>query len=179
VRPPPARRADTVVAKLLPASSGTADQNKPLAAKMAIGKTPAAIALTEPGGGSDMQAMRTTTRHVGEQYLIRSGSKALRSKARYSQLIALMCKPTLPPQPARTWPTSCLSKRGPGFLLSRDLPKLAIKQARACLARYIGPAGNALMLRALAPGPASAAGHNCNDHRRERGYSASGVKRVL
>jgi hypothetical protein len=51
-----------------------------------------------------MQAMRTTTRHVGEQYLIRNGSKALRSKARYSQL----GKPTLPPQPSRTWPTSCL-----------------------------------------------------------------------
>ena len=51
----------TVVAKLLVAY-GTREQQDQYLPKMATGEVRATMALTEPGGGSDLQAMRTVAR---------------------------------------------------------------------------------------------------------------------
>ena len=51
----------TVVAKLL-ARFGTEEQKERYLPRMATGEVRATMALTEPGGGSDLQAMRTTAR---------------------------------------------------------------------------------------------------------------------
>jgi alkylation response protein AidB-like acyl-CoA dehydrogenase len=120
----------TVVAKLLLAY-GTAEQKNRYLPKMATGEIRATMALTESGGGSDLQAMRTTARRVGEHYLI-NGSKTWISNARYSQLIALMCKTDPFAQPAHTGVSILLVEKGPGFILSRDLPKLGYKGVESC-----------------------------------------------
>ncbi len=54
----------TVVAKLL-LHFGTEEQKRRYLPKMATGEIRATMALTEPGGGSDLQAMRTTARRDG------------------------------------------------------------------------------------------------------------------
>ena len=54
----------TVVAKLI-ATFGRPEQKDAYLPKMATGQVRAAMALTEPGGGSDLQAMRTTARLDG------------------------------------------------------------------------------------------------------------------
>ena len=51
----------TVVAKLI-SEYGTDEQKDRYLAPMATGELRATMALTEPGGGSDLQAMRTTAR---------------------------------------------------------------------------------------------------------------------
>src|SRR3954463_14743069 len=51
----------TVVAKLL-LRCGTEEQKRRYLPKMATGEIRATMALTEPGGGSDLQAMRTVAR---------------------------------------------------------------------------------------------------------------------
>ena len=57
----------TVVAKLL-LSFGTDEQKQRYLPKMATGEIRATMALTEPGGGSDLQAMTTVARPHGDGY---------------------------------------------------------------------------------------------------------------
>src|ERR1700741_3001618 len=63
----------TVVAKLL-VTYGTPDQQDAWLPKMATGEIRATMALTEPGGGSDLQAMRTAARPAGDGYVV-NGAK--------------------------------------------------------------------------------------------------------
>ena len=84
----------TVVAKLL-LTFGTAEQQDRYLPTMATGEIRATMALTEPGGGSDLQAMKTIARRgkgdgeAGGGYVV-NGSKTWISNARRSGLIALL-----------------------------------------------------------------------------------------
>ena len=120
----------TVVAKLLLAF-GTDDQKNRYLPAMATGEIRATMALTEPGGGSDLQAMRTIARRDGDEYVI-DGSKTWISNARRSQLVALLCRTDPEAQPAHRGISILLVEKGPGFEVSRDLPKLGYKGVEAC-----------------------------------------------
>ncbi|HEY7261358.1 MAG TPA: acyl-CoA dehydrogenase family protein [Trebonia sp.] len=120
----------TVVAKLLVAY-GTREQQDAWLPAMATGEIRAAMALTEPGGGSDLQAMRTTARRDGDHYVV-NGSKMWITNARRSQLIALLCKTDPDARPAHKGISILLVQHGPGFSISRDLPKLGYKGLESC-----------------------------------------------
>jgi alkylation response protein AidB-like acyl-CoA dehydrogenase len=120
----------TVVAKLL-LTFGTAEQKDTWLPRMATGEIRATMALTEPGGGSDLQAMRTTARREGEQYVV-NGSKTWITNARRSQLVALMCKTDPAAEPAHKGISILLAEHGPGFTVSKDLPKLGYKGVESC-----------------------------------------------
>jgi alkylation response protein AidB-like acyl-CoA dehydrogenase len=89
------------------------------------------MALTEPGGGSDLQAMRTTARRDGDHYVV-NGTKTWITNARRSQLIALLCKTDPAATPAHKGVSILLAEHGPGFAVSRDLPKLGYKGIESC-----------------------------------------------
>src|SRR5260370_30467867 len=91
----------TVVSKLLLAF-GTDEQKRRYLPRMATGEVRAAMALTEPGGGSDLQAMTTIARREGDGYRV-NGAKTWITNARRSQLIALLCQtdPNATPRPRR------------------------------------------------------------------------------
>src|SRR5882724_12010041 len=80
----------TVVAKLL-LDYGTDEQKERYLPRMATGEIRATMALTEPGGGSDLQAMTTTAKRDGGDYVL-NGTKTWITNARRSGLIALLCK---------------------------------------------------------------------------------------
>ena len=120
----------TVVAKLLLAF-GTQEQKDRYLPKMATGELRATMALTEPGGGSDLQAMRTTARKERNDYVV-NGSKTWISNARRSDLTALLCKTDPAATPAHRGVSILLVEKGPGFTVSRDLPKLGYKGIEAC-----------------------------------------------
>ncbi len=120
----------SVVAKLL-ADFGTPAQQERYLPAMATGQVRATMALTEPGGGSDLQAMRTVAVPDGEEYVIR-GTKTWISNARHSELIALMCKTDPAASPTSNGISILLVEKGPGFTLSRDLPKLGYKGVESC-----------------------------------------------
>jgi len=120
----------TVVAKLL-LHYGTPEQQQRYLPRMATGQIRAAMALTEPGGGSDLQAMRTIARRDGDRYVI-SGTKTWISNARHSQLVALLCKTDPAAQPPHSGISIILAEPGPGFVVSRDLPKLGYKGVESC-----------------------------------------------
>jgi alkylation response protein AidB-like acyl-CoA dehydrogenase len=120
----------TVVAKLLGAF-GTEEQKQRYLPTMATGEIRATMALTEPGGGSDLQAMTTTARRDGGDLVI-NGAKTWISNARRSQLIALLCKTDPEARPRHRGISVVLVEPGPGLTVSRDLPKLGYKGVESC-----------------------------------------------
>lgn len=121
----------TVVAKLLE-DFGTEDQKQTYLPAMATGELRATMALTEPGGGSDLQNMACVARSDGDEWVI-TGSKTWISNARRSGLIALLCK-TDPQASPRHTGISVLLVASPteGLTISRDLPKLGYKGVESC-----------------------------------------------
>ena len=120
----------TVVAKIL-VTYGTPEQKDAWLPKMATGEIRATMALTEPGGGSDLQAMRTTARRDGDEYVV-NGAKTWITNARRSQLVALLCKTDPAATPAHKGISIVLAEHGPGFAVSRDLGKLGYKGVESC-----------------------------------------------
>ncbi|WP_439945532.1 acyl-CoA dehydrogenase family protein [Streptomyces sp. BBFR109] len=120
----------TVVAKLL-VHFGTEEQKRRYLPQMATGAMRATMALTEPGGGSDLQAMRTVARKDGDEYVV-NGSKTWITNSRRAGLIALMCKTDPTASPAHKGISILLAEHGPGLTVSRDLPKLGYKGVESC-----------------------------------------------
>src|ERR1700682_281452 len=126
----------TVVAKLL-TLFGTEEQKQKYLPAMATGEVRATMALTEPGGGSDLQNMKTTALTDGDELVI-NGSKTWISNARRSGLIALLCKTDPAAKPAHKGISVVLVKHGPGLTVSRDLPKLGYKGVETCELTFDG-----------------------------------------
>jgi alkylation response protein AidB-like acyl-CoA dehydrogenase len=119
-----------VVSKLI-LSFGTEEQKQKYLPLLATGELRATMALTEPGGGSDLQAMRTVARADADGYVI-NGSKTWISNARRSGLIALLCKTDPDASPPHKGVSILLVEKVPGFTISKDLPKLGYKGVEAC-----------------------------------------------
>ncbi|MFL6024091.1 MAG: acyl-CoA dehydrogenase family protein [Marmoricola sp.] len=126
----------TVVAKLI-LEYGTQEQKDRYLPRMATGEVRATMALTEPGGGSDLQAMGTVATRTDDGYLIK-GSKTWISNARRSQLIALLCKTDPKVEPKHKGISILLVEHGPGLTVSRDLPKLGYKGVESCEISFDG-----------------------------------------
>jgi alkylation response protein AidB-like acyl-CoA dehydrogenase len=110
---------------------------------MATGELRATMALTEPGGGSDLQAMTTTARRDDDSYVV-TGSKTWITNARRSGLIALLCKTDPAARPRHKGISVLLVEHGPGLTVSKDLPKLGYKGVESCelvFDGYRAPAG--------------------------------------
>ncbi|MFZ0718234.1 acyl-CoA dehydrogenase family protein [Mycobacterium sp.] len=135
----------TVVAKLL-TLFGTEEQKKTYLPAMATGEVRATMALTEPGGGSDLQNMATTALPDGENLVI-SGAKTWISNARRSGVIALLCKTDPKATPRHAGISIVLAEHGPGLTVSRDLPKLGYKGVETCELSFDGYriAGSAIL----------------------------------
>ncbi len=120
----------TVVCKLI-LDHGTVEQKARYLPRLATGEVRAAMALTEPGGGSDLQAMRTVARRDGEEYVV-NGSKTWITNARRAGVIALLCKTDPDASPSHRGMSLLLVEHGPGLIVSRDLPKLGYKGIESC-----------------------------------------------
>ncbi|MGH4035756.1 acyl-CoA dehydrogenase family protein [Actinomycetota bacterium Odt1-20B] len=132
----------TVVAKLL-LLFGTQEQRARWLPGLASGEVRAAMALTEPGGGSDLQALRTVARRDGDAYVV-DGAKTWITNARRAGLIALLCKTDPDVDPRHRGISVLLVEHGPGLTVSRDLPKLGYKGVESCELSFDGhraPAG--------------------------------------
>jgi alkylation response protein AidB-like acyl-CoA dehydrogenase len=135
----------TVVAKLL-TLFGTEEQKRTYLPAMATGEVRATMALTEPGGGSDLQNMTTTALPDGQDLMI-TGTKTWISNARRSGVIALLCKNDPKATPRHAGISIVLAEHGPGLTVSRDLPKLGYKGVESCELSFDGyrVAGSAIL----------------------------------
>jgi alkylation response protein AidB-like acyl-CoA dehydrogenase len=121
----------TVVSKLL-LQFGTEEQKQRYLPRMAAGEVRATMALTEPGGGSDLQAMTTIARSEPDGGYVINGAKTWITNARRSQLIALLCKTDPAATPRHRGISILLVEHGDGLVVSRDLPKLGYKGVESC-----------------------------------------------
>lgn len=70
---------------------GTEEQKKKWLPKMASGEMVGAIAMTEPGTGSDLQGVKTTAKKEGNQYVI-NGQKTFITNGQQANLICVVAK---------------------------------------------------------------------------------------
>ncbi|MEU0790575.1 acyl-CoA dehydrogenase family protein [Amycolatopsis sp. NPDC005961] len=110
---------------------GTPEQREKYLTAMAEGTIRATMALTEPGGGSDLQAMRTHATPDGDGYSI-TGSKTWISNAAHSGLIGLLCVTDRDASPAHRGMSVLLVEPGDGLAVSPKLPKLGYRGVEAC-----------------------------------------------
>jgi hypothetical protein len=125
----------TVVSTLL-GEFGTEEQKERYLPRMATGEIRATMALTEPGGGSDLQAMTTVARLDGDHYTV-DGTKTWITNARRSALIAVLCKTDPAATPKHRGMSILLVEHGPGLTVSRDLPKLGYKGVESCELSFV------------------------------------------
>jgi acyl-CoA dehydrogenase len=105
---------------------GTEAQKHRFLPRMAAGELIGAIGMTEPGAGSDLQALKTRAVRDGDDYLI-NGSKIFITNGYLAGLIALVVK-TQPGTGAKG--TSILmveTANLPGFRVGRILDKMGMK----------------------------------------------------
>lgn len=140
----------TVVAKLL-TLFGTEEQKRTYLPAMATGEVRATMALTEPGGGSDLQNLITTAAADGDELVI-TGTKTWISNARRSGLIALLCKTDPKATPRHNGISIVLVEHGPGLTVSRDLPKLGYKGVESCELSFDGYRAPASAILGAVPG---------------------------
>jgi alkylation response protein AidB-like acyl-CoA dehydrogenase len=110
---------------------GTDEQKDRYLPRMATGEVRAAMALTEPGGGSDLQAILTVARHSDDGYCI-NGSKTWITNAQHASLIAILCKTDPKADPPHKGISIILAEKGPGFTVSRNLSKLGYRGIESC-----------------------------------------------
>jgi acyl-CoA dehydrogenase len=112
-------------------NQGTPEQQRKYLPKLAAGKMVAAIAMTEPGAGSDLKGIRTTAMKTENGYVI-NGSKTFISNGFLADLIVVVAKAE-PEAGAKGVSLMLLETRGAkGFRVGRILDKLGQKGQDTC-----------------------------------------------
>jgi acyl-CoA dehydrogenase len=93
--------------------------------KMATGEVIAAIAMTEPGGGSDLQAIRTTAIRDGDNFVL-NGQKTFISSGQLADLLVVAAK-TDPAAGSKGVTLFLVEGDREGFTRGRNLEKLGAK----------------------------------------------------
>lgn len=107
---------------------GSEEQKQRWLPKMASGELVGAIAMTEPGAGSDLQAVKTTARLEGDTYRI-NGAKTFITNGQHAELIIVVAK-TDPAAGARGTSLLVVETRDlEGFARGRNLDKIGLKDA--------------------------------------------------
>ena len=104
---------------------GTEEQKHRWLPGMASGEALGAIAMTEPSGGSDLKAMRTTALRDGDDFVI-NGQKVFITNAQGADIIVLACK-TDPAAGYKGISLILVETDRPGFSLGRRLEKVGYK----------------------------------------------------
>jgi alkylation response protein AidB-like acyl-CoA dehydrogenase len=93
--------------------------------KFCSGETITAIAMTEPGAGSDLQGIRTTAIRDGDEYVI-NGQKTFISNGILADLVVVVAKTD--PEAGYQGISLLVVERGtPGFERGRNLDKIGLK----------------------------------------------------
>jgi alkylation response protein AidB-like acyl-CoA dehydrogenase len=126
----------SVVAELL-ANHGTPEQKDRYLPRLATGEIRATMALTEPDGGSDLQALRTTARRQGDTYVV-DGVKTWISNGARAGLVALLCRTDPAAEPAHRGISILLLEPSDGYEVSKPLGKLGYKGVEAVELSFAG-----------------------------------------
>ncbi|MEE4496221.1 acyl-CoA dehydrogenase family protein [Streptomyces sp. BE230] len=107
---------------------GTPEQQSTYLPRLATGELRATMALTEPSGGSDLQAMGTKAVLADGTWTV-NGTKTWITNSRRAGLIALLCRTE--PKEGKGFSILLVEKEA-GYEVSKDLPKLGYKGVESC-----------------------------------------------
>jgi len=109
---------------------GTKDQKRRWLTGMSSGETICAIAMTEPGIGSDLRALRTTAVRDGDHYIV-NGQKTFITNGMNADVAIVAVK--VDPRPAEKKITLMLvDTASPGFSKGRKLEKIGLRGQDTC-----------------------------------------------
>ncbi|KXU83939.1 acyl-CoA dehydrogenase [Paraburkholderia monticola] len=120
-----------LILAMLVQRNGTPEQKSKYLPKFATGEWRGGIGLTEPDCGTDLQAIRTTARRVGDEYIV-NGNKTWITNSKHGNTLALLVKTDPSAQPRHRGMSLLLVQKGPGFEVSRQLEKLGYKGIDTC-----------------------------------------------
>ncbi|WP_025898845.1 acyl-CoA dehydrogenase family protein [Sneathiella glossodoripedis] len=104
---------------------GTEEQKKKWLPKMVTGEVIAAVAMTEPGAGSDLQNIKTTAIRQGDEFVV-NGQKVFISNGQLADLVVLACK-TDPEAKGKGVSLLLMEGDREGFERGRNLEKVGYK----------------------------------------------------
>ncbi|MEJ2865438.1 acyl-CoA dehydrogenase family protein [Actinomycetospora flava] len=114
------------------ARHGTEEQKQRYLPELATGERRTAIALTEPGAGTDLQSITTTAKKDGDDYIVR-GTKMWITNARHADPLPVLVKTDPGASPAHRGMSMLLVEAGsPGLEITKDMGKLGYKGTESC-----------------------------------------------
>ncbi|HVN88648.1 MAG TPA: acyl-CoA dehydrogenase family protein [Candidatus Binataceae bacterium] len=106
---------------------GTEEQKRRYIPGACSGDVILAIAMTEPGTGSDLAAVQTNARRDGDSYVL-NGSKMFISNGQIADAVIVVCKTDPQAKPVHRGVSLIIVDRDtPGFVRGRKLDKLGLK----------------------------------------------------
>ena len=125
---------------------GSNEQKKRWLPDLATGKKRGGLALTEPGGGSDVAALQTRAVRDGDGYVV-NGNKLFITNGEHGDVFFLLAKTDVQAEPQHRGITGFIAEKGPGFTSGKHLNKLGyrgVDTAELVFEDYRVPAGNVL-----------------------------------
>ncbi len=110
---------------------GNEEQKKKWLTKMASGEMISAIAMTEPGAGSDLQAVRTRAVADGDHYIV-NGSKTFITNGYLSDLSVVVVKTGNSGEGAKDMSLLVIESGSEGFTKGKPLKKVGMKAQDTC-----------------------------------------------
>ena len=110
---------------------GNEQQKQQWLPKMASGKTITAIAMTEPGTGSDLQAVRTSAVSDGDEYII-NGSKIFITNGYLCDMAIVVCKTGDSDKGSANLSLIMVEANRVGFSKGKPLNKIGMKGQDTC-----------------------------------------------
>ena len=105
---------------------GTEAQKQRWLPDLASGNKRGGLALTEPGGGTDVAGMETRAVRDGEEYVI-NGTKQFITNGRNGDVFLLLAKTDMNTDPPHKGITGFIAEKGPGFTSGKDFNKIGYR----------------------------------------------------
>lgn len=110
---------------------GSEEQKRKWLPKMASGEVVTAIAMTEPGTGSDLQAVKTTARLDGDEYVV-NGSKIFITNGYLSDMVVVVVKTGDGDRGSQNISLLIVEADREGFTKGRPLKKVGMRGQDTC-----------------------------------------------
>lgn len=127
-------------------SFGSSEQKAKWLPGCAKGETVTALAMTEPGTGSDVAGIATTARRDGDEYVL-NGAKTFISNGMSCDLVVVAARTEISNDPHRSLSLFVVEADRPGFIKSRKLEKMGMESQDTAELAFDGcrvPTGNLL-----------------------------------